>query len=602
MAAYPVTTADRRQAASKRVNTQVLRDVLVHPRRKRDRAAAALQESEEWLRLALETGELGVWKVDLASATIACDQRCQEIFGLDHCNSAVPLAQVLATIHPEDRAAVDAALAHALDPASTGTYATEQRVVQPDGSVRWIVTKGQARLTGEPRGAMRLVGMAADVTARKRVEELIRALALHDPLTGLPNRTLFQDRLNQALARTRREGGVVAVMVFDLGGLKEVNDTFGYAAGDWLLRQVADRLLPIVGVENSLARLGRDEFALVQAGMHPSSDATTLAGKVLAALTAPFEIDAQEVHVSTSLGVTLSPPDKGDAEMLLRHANLALHHAKTGRRSWFRFFEPVMEAEACARRQLEQELRRALERGEFVLHYQPQLDLTSGRFIGAEALVRWLHPKRGLVAPGEFVPLAEATGLIRPLGTWVLQEACRQAAAWRAAGLALTVAVNLSPVELRHGEGSLPRVGRALKRAGLAPAELELELTEGVLMETFGDKAEGFLRRLTARGVGLAIDDFGVGYSSLAYLRRLPAQKIKVDRSFVREIGVNAEGDRLVKSIVALGQSLGKRVVAEGVETEAQLAFLRATGCDVAQGYYLAPPLPAKEIKGLVAR
>lgn len=602
MAAYPIVTAGRGRALPKRAETPGSENELPCLRQERDRAAAALQESEERLQLALEVSELGAWEIDLAgaSASVTCDRRCREIFGLD-CNArTVPLARVLAAVHPDDQARVSAALAHAFDPASAGTYTAKHRIVRPDGAVRWIVSKGQARFTGEPRGATRLIAFSADITVHKQVEEQVRALALRDPLTSLPNRALFQDYLAQALARAWREGGAVAAMLLDLDGLKEINDTFGHAAGDRLLRQVAARLAAAVHAGGTLARLGGDEFALIQAGIHQPTEAATLASEVLAVLAAPFKLDSQEVHISASFGIALSPPDD-DAETLLRHADLALHHAKTEGRSSIRFFELAMDAEARSRRRLEQDLRSALERGEFVLHYQPQLDLTSGRFIGAEALLRWRHPERGLIAPGEFVPLAETTGLIRPLGAWVLQEACRQAAAWRDAGLPLTVAVNLSPAELRRDVGGLPQVGRALKQAGLAPTDLELELTEGVLMETFGGKVEDFLRRLTACGVGLAIDDFGVGYSSLAYLRRLPAQKIKVDRSFVREIGADPESERLVQSIVALGQGLGKRVVAEGVETEAQLVFLRAAGCDAAQGYYLAPPLPAEEIERLLA-
>ncbi len=299
-------------------------------------------------------------------------------------------------------------------------------------------------------------------------------------------------------------------------------------------------------------------------------------------------------HSVGFLRLQLSPGDGDDPDELVRRADLALYRAKGEGRGRFRFFEPAMDEEVRARQRLQQELRRALERGQFLLHYQPQLGLTRDAAAGVEALLRWRHPTRGLVPPGEFVPVAEASGLIMPLGAWVLREACRQAAAWRCQGLALTVAVNVSPVQLRHPD-LLDVVDEALAASGLEPGRLELVVTEGLLVESDGGVAAR-LAGLAARGVGLAIDDFGTGYSSLAYLKRLPARKIKVDRSFVRDIGADPEHEAVVRAIVSLGHALGKEVVAEGVETEAQLAFLRALGCDAAQGFLLARPRPAAEL------
>ena len=292
---------------------------------------------------------------------------------------------------------------------------------------------------------------------------------MRDPLTGLPNRVLLLDRLNQGLARAQRGGEPMAVMLLDLDGFKDVNDALGHAAGDRLLRQVGDRLTAMLRAADTLARLGGDEFALLQPSVRRAADAEALAAKLLAALGAPFDLDGQEVHVGASIGIALFPGDGENAETLLRHADLALYRAKAEGRAGFRFFAPAMDAAVRARLELSRELRQALERGEFVLHYQPQLDIASGRFVGAEALVRWQHPDRGLVPPGEFIPLAEATGLIRPLGAWVLREACRQAAVWRAAGLDVVVSVNLSPAEL-CGQGAPPRIGQALSQSGLEPA------------------------------------------------------------------------------------------------------------------------------------
>ena len=429
---------------------------------------------------------------------------------------------------------------------------------------------------------------------------IIRRLALHDRLTGLPNRTLLHDRLGQQLAHARREGSMVAVLLLDLDSFKDVNDALGHPLGDRLLCTVAQRINTVVRATDTLARLGGDEFLLVQPQVRRSADVATLADKILATIATPLDLAGQEMQISTSIGVALFPQDGQDPDTLLQHAELALYRAKAQGRGQYRFFEPAMDDEAQARRRLERDLRQALEQGDFVLHYQPQLDLASGRLVGAEALVRWNHPERGLVPPGEFIPAAEANGLIRPLGAWVLREACRQATAWRERGWDLSVAVNLSPAQLRHRQ-LLPLIGVALEAAGLEPARLELEITEGVLMENVEQQGDGLLRGLTADGVRLALDDFGIGYSSLAYLRHLPVKTIKIDRSFVRDLGQDPDALALVRAIVSLGHSLRKRVVAEGIENATQLALLRELGCDEAQGYYIARPLNAAQFADLLA-
>jgi diguanylate cyclase (GGDEF)-like protein len=395
----------------------------------------------------------------------------------------------------------------------------------------------------------------------------------------------------------RREGQRTAVLLLDLDDFKGVNDALGHPAGDELLHGIAGRLGRVIRASDTLARLGGDEFAIVQAGVRDSADAVALARKVLGALEAPFDLGGREVHAAASLGIALFPGDGADPDELLKNADLALYRAKGAGRGRHVFFEPAMDAEARARERLGRELRRALGQGALLLHYQPQLALATGQVTGVEALARWRHPEQGLVPPSEFIPVAEATGVINRLGAWVLREACRQAATWHRAGLGLTVAVNVSPTQLRRPE-TLEMVDDALRASGLDPARLELEITEGVLTDGHASK---LLLDLAARGVRLAIDDFGTGYSSLAYLRRLPVQRIKIDRSFVRGIGRDAGDEAVVRAIVTLGHTLGKEVVAEGVEAEAQLEFLRELGCEAVQGFLLGRPLEPARFGRLVA-
>ncbi len=446
---------------------------------------------------------------------------------------------------------------------------------------------------GKPTGA---VGAAMDITERKRAEERVRHLAHHDHLTGLPNRVLLHERLQQALGLAGSSGSRLALLLLDLDHFKDINDTLGHPAGDGLLRAAAERFRRALRPGDTLARLGGDEFAVVQPGLAGGEGAAALAQRLIDALAKPFVLAAQEVHVSASVGIALSEGKLDHADELVRKADLALYRAKREGRGRFSSFEPSMDTEVQARGRLERELRAALDKGEFVLHYQPQVDLRTGRVDSVEALVRWRHPERRLVLPGEFVPVAEASGLIRPLGAWVLGEACRQARAWQDEGLQLAMMVNLSPAQLRH-DGLLHEIDGALSASGLDPRGLELEITENLFMERSEGTIDRALRGLAARGIRLALDDFGTGYSSLASLRRLPVTKIKIDRSFVRNIGCDPEDEAVVRAMVSLGHALGKRVVAEGVEHEAQLAFLRRIGCDAAQGFLLARPQAAKELR-----
>ncbi|MEX5744965.1 putative bifunctional diguanylate cyclase/phosphodiesterase [Massilia sp. X63] len=480
----------------------------------------------------------------------------------------------------------------------TGFY--ESIWSQLDGNDRWQGELPAIRKNGEhytasvalttirdPHGeASAHMAMLSDISERKRVEEQVRHQAEHDPLTGLPNRTLFLDRMHHALATWRRQRDSFAVLFLDLDRFKAINDNNGHQTGDAVLREVAARLRGCVRRVDTISRLGGDEFVVLLADIGGADQAAHVANSVMQAVSRPFDVAGHAVVLSASIGGAICPTDGADVDTLMHHADVAMYHAKQSGRSSFRFFSPEMNARVVERGELEQRLRQALERNEFVLEYQPELEVGSGKVIGMEALIRWRHPERGLLLPHAFLPVAEECGLIVPIGEWVLREACARARAWRDAGHAVTVAVNLSDMQFLHGR-LLDTVDEALAQAGLAPACLDLEVTEGALMR--GDAGlDGAVAALRSRGVQLTVDRFGTGMASLSSLRRFPLSKLKIDRSFVGDIGHDPVDAALIPAIIAVARSLQLRVVAEGVETEAQLRFLRQHGCDEYQGYYAA--------------
>ncbi|MGA3004242.1 MAG: EAL domain-containing protein [Acetobacteraceae bacterium] len=432
-----------------------------------------------------------------------------------------------------------------------------------------------------------------DTTERRQVEAKITHMAHHDALTELPNRVLFHDRLHDAMARSRR-GEPSAVLCLDLDHFKDVNDTLGHPIGDALLQAVTQRLYDEVRATDTVARLGGDEFAIVQSRVDEPLDTTSLATRLIEAFRAPFEIAGHQVMIGASIGIAVIPDDGEDADQIMRNADMALYRAKADGRGRYRFFEAGMDAIMQARRNLEVDLRKALAAGEFQLYYQPLMNIKSGTIIGFEALARWLHPERGLLQPAHFIPFAEETGLIVPLGNWALRQACMDAATWPGD---IKVAVNVSVVQF--GSGALVEdVAAALHGSGLEPARLELEIVESVMLNDT-DATLVILYQLRDLGVGIAMDDFGTGYSSLSYLRRFPFSKVKIDRSFIADLGRDGGSDAIVTAVTELCETLGMLTLAEGVETEEQLRLLRSGLCGEAQGYLFSKPKPASEVAAL---
>lgn len=449
-------------------------------------------------------------------------------------------------------------------------------------------------------GSRLFVCVLHDITERKRFEAQLMYMANHDPLTDLPNRTLLEDRLAQALVRAQRNRTMTAVLFLDLDRFKLVNDSLGHDVGDHLLRAVAERLQGAVRRSDTVGRLGGDEFMVVITDLAETHDAARISQSVLKALSQPFEIGERQLFITPSIGLSLSPNDGEDFQTLLRNADTAMYSAKSRGGNTYQFFTKAMNDTAVARLSIENSLREALAEDQFELYYQPKIDLASFAPVGLEALLRWRHPKRGFISPLHFVPVAEETGLIEPLGEWVLRATCRQLKIWEKQGLSgLPVAVNLSARQFTEGRVS-DMVRRVLAETGTSPEMIEVEITETFMMSGV-THAIGLLNELRAMGIRIAIDDFGTGYSSLAYLKRLPITALKIDRSFVRDITDDPDDAAITNTIIAMGRNLGLKVVAEGVETEAQVTFLRRHGCDEIQGFYVAEPRPADEIPPLLA-
>ncbi len=556
----------------------------------------ALEASEARFRVLTESS-LDLISVIEADGTLRYQSGAlRSLLGYDPADTAGK--NVFEMVHRDDADHLRAAMRRIIETRqSSGPI--ELRFRHRDGGWRTFESLGTNCLDNPHIGGV--VFNSRDVTDRKVIQQRIQHLAYHDNLTGLPNRSLLQDRLAHAIARAERSRRKVAVLFIDLDNFKNINDTLGHDVGDELLRQVARRLSDCVRIEDTIARQGGDEFIVLLDSLEDGRAASLVAQKVLNALRQPFPLGATEQHVSGSVGIAVYPEDGRDAQTLMKNADTAMFHGKSLGKNTYQYFTSQMNIAVKRRMTLESALRRAVMQKDFVLHYQPQINLETGEVIAVEALVRWKTEDSGTVMPGDFIPLAEETGLINEIGEWVLREGCRQAKEWQDQGLApRRMAVNLSARQFTD-RGFLDMVTRVLADTRLDPASLELEITESQVMR----QTEGvitLLNRLSKMGVQLAIDDFGTGYSSLSYLKRLPIQKLKIDQSFIRDITVDPNDTAIVVAIINMARSLDLETIAEGVETAGQLALLRSKGCRIGQGFFFAAPLAAQALYPLLRR
>jgi len=555
-----------------------------------DRHKADLSEQIKRFDVALENMSQGLAMYDANQRLLVCNKKFAQL-----CRLPPELVQPGVTL----RQIVAYRIANGIYAgASPEEYMSERTapVVAASDTVHELSDGRAIAIARRPMAGGGWVTTHEDITERRRAEARIAHMARHDVLTDLPNRACLAERLEQAVACAKR-GELVAIHVFDLDRFKSVNDTLGHLAGDKLLKCVGERLRAVMRETDSVARIGGDEFAIVQVALRGPADASVMAERVIETISTPFDIDGHQAMVGASVGIAIGPIDGDTSEQLMRNADLALYRAKSDGRGTYRFFEAAMDAQMRTRRAMEADLQKGLANGEFVLHYQPLVDLNTNEITGCEALIRWFHPERGLVSPAEFVPLAEENGFIVALGEWVIRQACLTAAGWPAQ---LKVSVNLSPAQFRNSQlASL--IVSALGAAGLAPERLELEITESVLLAN-SEANLSTLTQLRTLGVRIALDDFGSGYSSLAYLQKFPFDRIKIDRCFVRDIGASASARNIVRAMAAMANGLGMATTAEGVETEEQRAAVLSEGCSEMQGYLFSRALPASELERLFLR
>jgi len=563
--------------------------LLVEDITERMQARAQLYESEERFRAAFGQAAVGLGEVCPDGRWLRVNRKLQEIIGYSE-QELLQLSIRELTL-PEDRHLDQVELSRLLR-GETQNYSTEKRYIHKNGTPVWVKVTVAPMQRGN--GQASFITVIEDIMQRKRFESELQRLAHHDPLTSLPNRNLMKDRLDQAVAHVSRVGRHVAVMFIDLDRFKNINDSLGHSAGDEVIVEVARRLARSVRDGDTVARLGGDEFVIVLSDVAREGDVALFAQKILDSLFVPIVIQGEELSLGGSIGISLYPKDGKDGVTLLKNADAAMYRAKALGRNNYQFYAQEMNAKAFERLKVEGGLRHALERNEFVLHYQPQMDLASGRMVGVEALLRWQPPGTTAISPADFIPIAEESGLIVPIGEWVLRTACAQHVAWKETGFPeVRMAVNLSARQFRQ-KGLEQMIARVLQETGCKATCLELEITESVIMDD-PESATETLKKLSDMGVQLSIDDFGTGYSSLSYLKRFPIHLLKIDRSFVSDITTDPDDAAIVKGIIALAQSMKLKIIAEGVETTEQLEFLRKQQCDYMQGYYFSKPrLPAQ--------
>lgn len=503
------------------------------------------------------------------------------------------MTEVFQIVSADTRMTIPDLMVNAAEKNRTGSLPNNCVLIRRDGSEIFI-EDSVAPIHDHGGRVIGSVLVFRDVSEARAMAEQIAHSAEHDFLTGLPNRLLLNDRIGQAIALARRNQNKAALLFMDLDGFKHINDSLGHQIGDKLLQSVANRLRDCIRAPDTVSRQGGDEFIVLLQGLTRPEDAAVAAQRLLSSLAETFFLGQKNLHITTSIGLSLYPDDGSDAETLIKNADTAMYQAKENGRHGFKFFKAEMNVRAVERQSIEEDLRLALERSEFTLHYQPKINLSTGAMTGAEALLRWTHPTRGSVSPAQFIPIAEDSGLILPIGAWVLREACRQTQAWLDDGLRIgTMAVNVSAIEFRNNN-FLEGLFAILSETGMDPRALELELTESVLMRTPA-VTTSILTQLREKGVQVAIDDFGTGYSSLSYLRTFPLDALKIDQSFVRQITDPTDETTIVSAIISMGRSLGLRVIAEGVETAEDLAFLQARQCEEVQGYFICRPIPAEQ-------
>ena len=579
--ARPITMGGRRYMIG------VARDITL-----RKRTEQQMVRAKERLDLALTGSSLALWDWDLGHDKVYFNENWSLLLGDPPRESTFSGGEVLQWSHPDDREVFRAAVGNATKGVSE-QFDCEYRVPNAAGEWIWVHWRGKVTQRDESGRALRMTGTSTNISKRKRAEERAEYLATRDPLTGLPNRVLLHDRLEQGVFNAARHHTGFAFMFIDLDRFKTINDSLGHHVGDELLKAVAARLTACVRASDTVARLGGDEFAVILENLRDDDDegAQQVAEKMIAAMAAPMMIENQPLNTSCSICISLFPADGRDSATLMKNADVAMYYAKEKGRNNYQFFSADMNARAQERLSVENFLRLALKRNELVLHYQPRMKVATGELVGVEALIRWQHPRRGLLGPGKFIDVAEDSGLIVPIGEWVIATACAQVSAWQRALPGLRLSVNLSVGQVVDGERLYEAVGQALELSGMQPSTLEIEVTESHLMQNIEDKAV-LLNRLGKLGVGIAIDDFGTGYSSLSYLKRLPVDSIKIDSSFVRDIEDDPNDEAIIRAILAMAHSLRLSVVAEGVETPAQFRALKQLGCDEYQGFLESPALP----------